>query len=43
MHPIVTNIIKRGGKTKSRYMMIEHICCTKELRYRREKKIVEIK
>lgn len=31
MHPIVTNINKRGRKKKARYMRIEHICCTKEL------------
>lgn len=31
MHPIVTNINKRGGKKKARYIRIEHICCTKEL------------
>lgn len=31
MHPIVTNINKRGRKKKARYMRIEHIFCTKEL------------
>lgn len=44
MHPIVTNINKRGGKKKSRYMMIQHILLYKRIiRDIEGEKIVEIK